>query len=64
MLGPSLKAQGRARALSFTRGTMKYLVPPIVIPILLVVGITAYAILRPPLVVGHAPAPAASSQPR
>jgi hypothetical protein len=45
-------------------GTMKYLVPPIVIPILLFIGIAAYAMLRPPLIVGHPPAPAASAQPR
>ena len=43
---------------------MKYLVPPIVIPILLCLGIAAYAILRPPIVVGNTPAPAAISQPR
>jgi hypothetical protein len=32
---------------------MKYLVPPIVIPMLLFIGIVAYALLRPPIVVGH-----------
>ena len=45
-------------------GTMKYLVPPIVIPVLLFIGIAVYAMLRPPIIVGHAPAPAASAQPR
>ena len=33
---------------------MKYLVPPIVIPVLLFIGIAAYAMLRPPIIVGHA----------
>jgi hypothetical protein len=42
---------------------MKYLVPPIVIPVLLFIGIVAYGMLRPPIIVGHAPA-AASAQPR
>jgi hypothetical protein len=32
---------------------MKYLVPPIVIPGLLFIGIAAYAMLRPPIIVGH-----------
>jgi hypothetical protein len=40
----------------------KYLVPPIVIPILLFIGIVAYGMLRPPIVVGNAPAPAANAQ--
>jgi hypothetical protein len=39
---------------------MKYLVPPIVIPVLLFIGIAAYAMLRPPIIVGHAPAAAAN----
>jgi hypothetical protein len=43
---------------------MKYLVPPIVIPILLFIGIVAYGILRPPMIAGPAPAPAANSQTR
>ena len=43
---------------------MKYLVPPIVIPVLLVIGIAAYGTLRPPIVVGNAPLPAASAQTR
>jgi hypothetical protein len=43
---------------------MKYLVPPIVIPVLLFVGIVAYAMLRPPIIAGHLPAPAANSQAR
>ena len=40
---------------------MKYLVPPIVIPVLLFIGILAYGILRPPIV-DLPPAPAANSQ--
>jgi hypothetical protein len=43
---------------------MKYLVPPIVIPVLLFIGIVAYGMLRPPTIVGHPPAPAANSQTR
>jgi hypothetical protein len=43
---------------------MKYLVPPIVIPILLVLGIAAYALLRPPIVVNHPPVSSVISQPR
>ena len=34
---------------------MKYLIPPVVIPVLLVMGIAAYAMLRPPIVAGHSP---------
>jgi hypothetical protein len=34
---------------------MKYLVPPIVIPALLLVGIVTYGMLRPPIVSGHPP---------
>jgi hypothetical protein len=49
---------------SLEEGTMKYLVPPIVIPVLLFIGIAAYAMLGPPIIVGHAPAPAANAQPR
>jgi hypothetical protein len=42
---------------------MRYLVPPIVIPILLLIGVAAYVLLRPPIAVaGHAPAPAMNSQ--
>jgi len=41
---------------------MKYLVPPIVIPILLCIRVVAYAILKPPITVEHSPAPAAISQ--
>ena len=41
---------------------MKYVVPPIVIPILLCIGIAAYAILKPPITVGHPAAPPAISQ--
>jgi hypothetical protein len=43
---------------------MKYLIPPIVIPVLVVIGIAAYAMLGPPIVAGHAPVPVATSQPR
>jgi hypothetical protein len=43
---------------------VKYLVPPIVIPVLLVVGVVAYALLRPPLVIGHPVAPVVNAQPR
>ncbi len=43
---------------------MKYFIPPIVIPILLIIGIAAYGILRPPIVVDHPPASAATSQSR
>ena len=41
---------------------MKYLVPPIVIPVLLFIGVVAYGMLKPPIFVGHPPVPAASSQ--
>jgi hypothetical protein len=43
---------------------MKYFVPPIVIPVLLFIGIAAYGMLRPPIIVGHPPAPVAHSQTR
>jgi hypothetical protein len=43
---------------------MKYLVPPIVIPILLVIGIVAYGLLREPIIDGHSTVPAVNSQPR
>jgi hypothetical protein len=43
---------------------MKYFVPPIVIPILLFIGIAAYGMLRPPIIVAHPPAPAANWQTR
>jgi len=44
---------------------MRYLVPPIVIPVLLFLGIMAYWLLGPPIVdAGHAPASAVSSQSR
>jgi hypothetical protein len=44
---------------------MKYLVPPIVIPVLLVIGVVGYWLLGPPIVAaGHAPASAVSSQSR
>jgi hypothetical protein len=43
---------------------MKYFVPPIVIPVLLFIGIVAYAVLRPPIIVGHLPVPVTNSQTR
>jgi hypothetical protein len=43
---------------------MKYLVPPIVIPVLLFIGVAAYGMLRPPIMVDQPMAPAANSQPR
>jgi hypothetical protein len=43
---------------------MKYFVPPIVIPVLLFIGVVAYGMLRPPIIVAHPPAPAANSQTR
>jgi hypothetical protein len=42
---------------------MKYLVPPIVIPALLFVGIVAYGMLRPPIIGDHPPV-SVSSQTR
>ena len=44
--------------------TMKYLVPPIVIPVLLFIGVVAYGMLKPPIIVGQPPVPAANSQHR
>ena len=41
---------------------MKYLVPPIVIPALLLIGVVAYGVLRAPIIVDHPPVPAANSQ--
>jgi len=44
---------------------MKYLVPPIVIPILLFIGVAVYTLLGPPIVAGgHPPAAAVNAQPR
>jgi hypothetical protein len=43
---------------------MKYLVPPIVIPILLLIGVAAYGLLRPPIVAGYNPASSLNSQSR
>ncbi len=43
---------------------MKYLVPPIVIPVLLLIAIVAYSLLRPPLVPDHMAAPVVNAQPR
>jgi hypothetical protein len=40
---------------------MKYFVPPIVIPVLLVVGIVAYAVLKPPIIASHPPVSVANS---
>jgi hypothetical protein len=40
---------------------MKYLVLPIVIPVLLVIGIVAYAVLKPPIIASHPPVPVANS---
>jgi hypothetical protein len=35
-----------------------------VIPVLVFIGIVSYALLRPPLVVGHSVAPIVNAQPR
>jgi hypothetical protein len=43
---------------------VKYLVPPIVIPVLIVIGIAAYALLKPPVMVGQPPAASVNAQPR
>jgi hypothetical protein len=43
---------------------MKYLVPPIVIPVLLIIGIAAYAILSQPIVASRSPVPSVTSQAR
>jgi hypothetical protein len=44
---------------------MRYLVPPIVIPILLFIGVAAYGLFGPPIVAtGHHPASALNAQPR
>jgi hypothetical protein len=44
---------------------MRYLVPPIVIPILLVLGVAAYGLFGPPIVeAGHHPASSLNSQAR
>ncbi len=44
---------------------MKYLVPPIVIPVLLIIGVFVYGMLRPPILVNnHSLVPAASSPAR
>ena len=44
---------------------MRYLVPPIVIPILLFIGVAAYGLFGPAIVAaGHHPASSLSSQPR
>jgi hypothetical protein len=43
---------------------MKYLVLPIITPVLLFIGVIAYGMLRPPIIVGHPPVPVANSQAR
>jgi hypothetical protein len=43
---------------------MKYLVPSMVIPALLLVGVVAYGMLKPLIIVGHPAVPAAHSLPR
>jgi hypothetical protein len=44
---------------------MRYLVPPIVIPILLLIGVAAYGLVGPPIVVpGDHSASSLNSQPR
>jgi hypothetical protein len=43
---------------------MKYLVPPIVIPALSLVGVVAYGMLKPLIIVGHPAVPLAHSLPR
>jgi hypothetical protein len=49
---------------SQTGNQMKYLVPPIVIPALLLVGVVAYGMLKPLIIVGHPAVPLAHSLPR
>ena len=59
------RSKTKIRPLVFKKGkVMKYLVPPVVIPMLLFIGIVAYALLRPPIVVGHSLAPVSIAQPR
>ena len=53
-----------AQKMAPLQNTMKYLVPPIVIPVLLFIGVVAYGVLRPPVIVGHPPVPVANSQAR
>jgi hypothetical protein len=44
---------------------MKYVIPPIVIPILLFIGVAAYGLLGPPIIAGgHPTAAAVTAQPR
>ena len=55
-------AYSAAAPVLLTKGkNMKYLIPPIVIPVLLFIGVVAFGILRPPIIVGLS-APAANSQ--
>ena len=61
---PVLRGNLLAPTLSQTGNKMKYLVPPIVIPALLLIGVLAFGMLRPPIIVGHAPVPTAHSQAR
>jgi hypothetical protein len=53
-----------AQKMAPLQNTMKYLVPPIVLPVLLFIGVVAYGVLRPPVIVGHPPVPVANSQAR
>jgi hypothetical protein len=73
-LRPGFRSGLRSSALEFQKWTllmpttrppaMKYVVPPIVIPVVLFIGIVAYAMLRPPITDAHPPTPAANSQTR
>ena len=53
-----------ARSSSQIGNQMNYLVPPIVMPALLLIGVLAYGMLRPPIILGHAVVPTAHSQAR
>src|SRR5208282_3422648 len=63
-IAPGLSAGACSSSLSQTGNKMKYLVPPIVIPALLLIGVVVYGMLRPLIVVGHPAVPATHSQPR
>jgi len=53
------------RSGSLCEENMKYLVPPIVIPILLFIGVAAYGLFGPPIVAaGNHPTSSLNSQPR
>jgi hypothetical protein len=58
-----LKSRGPANQFPCLEETMKYLVPPIVIPVVLVIAIAAYGLLKQPIVAGQSSNPAAISQP-